>query len=91
LADSYDAGMMLISGLISRTVNNSFPSMKKSIIFLSALSVAAMTLASCESFNPFSPSTTTSPSGAPVTGQTNRSTYEMPLGRNQENYVPTDY
>jgi hypothetical protein len=91
LADGYDAVVTLVSFLISNAVSNSFPFMKKSIIFFSAFCVAAMALASCESFNPFSPSTATSPSGPPVTGQTNRATYEMPLGRNQENYVPTDY
>ena len=70
--------------------------MKKSIILISALSVVAMTLASCESmlnsFNPFSPeTTTTSTSDSTVTRQTNRPTYEMPLGRDSENYIPTDY
>jgi hypothetical protein len=66
--------------------------MRESIIFVSALSVVAMMLASCESFNPFSSeTTTTSTSGSPVTSQTNRSTYEAPLGRSAENYIRTDY
>jgi hypothetical protein len=56
----------------------------------------AMMLASCESipssFNPFTPeTTTTSTSGSPETGQTNRATYEAPLGRSPENSVPTNY
>jgi hypothetical protein len=77
-------------------VNDNFLAMKNSIIFISALSLVAMLLASCESmlssFNPFTPETTaTSTSGSPETGQTNRATYEMPLGRSPENYVPTDY
>ena len=62
--------------------------MKKSIIFISALSVVAMTLASCESmlnsFNPFSSDETTATltsDDPPVTRQTNRPTYDMPLGR----------
>ena len=59
--------------------------MKNSIIFISDLSLTAMMLGSCEnipsSFNPFAPETaTTSTSGPPVTSQTNRPTYEMPLG-----------
>jgi hypothetical protein len=54
-------------------------------------------LASCDSipsaFNPFAPAETptTSTSGSPITSQTNRATYQMPLGRSPENYVPTDY
>jgi hypothetical protein len=69
---------------------------KESIIFISTLSVVAMMLASCESipssFNPFTPeTTTTSTSGSPETGQTNRATYEMPLGRSPENHISTDY
>jgi hypothetical protein len=64
--------------------------MKESTIFISVLFMTAMILASCESFNPFG-SSTTSTSGPSITGQTNRPTYEMPLGRNSENYVPTDY
>jgi hypothetical protein len=68
--------------------------MKNSLIFISAFSLAAMMLASCDSipsaYNPFAPeTTTTSTSGPPVTSQTNRPTYEMPLGR--ENDYPTDY
>jgi hypothetical protein len=71
-----------------------FLAVKNSIIFISALSLVAMMLASCEnipsSFNPFAPETAiTSTSGPPVTSQTNRPTYEMPLGR--ENDYPTDY
>jgi hypothetical protein len=70
--------------------------MKKSIILFSALYVVAVMLASCESmlnsFNPFSPeTTTTSTSDSPVTSQTNRATYEVPLGRGSEHYIPTDY
>jgi len=76
-------------------VNDNFLDMKNSIIFISALTLVAMMLASCDSipsaFNPFAPdeTTTTSTSEPPVTGQTNRPTYQMPLGR--ENSVPTDY
>ena len=77
-------------------VNDNFLDMKNSIIFISALSLVAMMLDSCESipssFNPFTPeTTTTSTSGSPETGQTNRATYEMPLGRSPENSVPTNY
>jgi hypothetical protein len=55
--------------------------------------LASMMLASCgsipDAFNPFAPATTTtSTSDPPITSQTNRPTYEMPLGRNPENYVP---
>jgi hypothetical protein len=76
-------------------INDNFLAMKNSIIFISALSLVPVMLASCESipsaFNPFAPdeTTTTSTSDSPVTGQTNRATYEMPLGR--ENSAPTDY
>jgi hypothetical protein len=77
------------------TGNNNFLDMKNSIIFILALSLAAMMLASCsipDAYNPFAPAaTTTSTSGTPVTSQTNRQTYEMPLGRSAENYYPTDY
>jgi hypothetical protein len=77
-------------------VNDNFLGMKNSIIFISALSLVAMMLASCEnipsSFNPFAPeTTTTSTSGSPESDQTNRATYQMPLGRSPENSVPTDY
>jgi hypothetical protein len=78
-------------------VNDNFLGMKNSIIFISAFSLVAMMLASCESIlnslNPFAPAetTTTSTSGPPVTDQTNRPTYQMPLGRSPANYVPTDY
>jgi hypothetical protein len=73
--------------------------MKNSIIFISALSLVAMMLASCENipsaYNPFATeTTTTSTSGLPVTSQTNRPTYDMPLGRSEEDYYPappTDY
>jgi hypothetical protein len=70
--------------------------MKNSIIFTSAASLVAMMLASCENipnaFNPFTPeTTTTSTSDSPETGQTNRATYQAPLGRSAENSVPTDY
>jgi hypothetical protein len=74
-----------------------FLAMKTSIIFISALSLVAMMLPACDSipsaYNPFAPdeSTTTSTSGSPVTSQTNRPTYQMPLGRSAENSVPTDY
>jgi hypothetical protein len=82
---------------MSSAVNDNFLGMKNPIIFISALSLVAMMLASCEnipsSFNPFTPpeTTTTSTSGSPETGQTNRATYEAPLGRSPENSVPTDY
>jgi hypothetical protein len=78
-------------------VNDNFLGMKNSIIFISTLSLVAMMLASCESipssFNPFTPdeTTTTSTSGSPETDQTNRATYQMPLGRSPENSVPTVY
>jgi hypothetical protein len=77
-------------------VNDNFLGMKNSIIFILPLSLVAMMLASCEnipnSFNPFGPeTTTTSTSGSPETGQSNRATYEVPLGRSPENSVPTDY
>lgn len=69
--------------------------MKESIIFISALSLVAMTLASCENlnaYNPFAPETTTTSTSDPaVTEQTNRPTYEMPLGRSSENSATTDY
>jgi hypothetical protein len=77
-------------------VNDNFLDMKNSIIFISALSLMVMMLASCDSipgaFNPFGPTetTTTSTSDPAVTGQTNRPTYQMPLGR-ENNSVPTDY
>ena len=64
-------------------VNDNFLGVKKSIIFISALSLVAMMLSSCESipsaFNPFAPdeTTTTSTSGSPVTGQTNRAESEQ--------------
>ena len=80
---------------MSSAVIDNFLGMKNSIVFISALSLLAMMLASCENipsaYNPFAPAetTTTSTSDPPVTGQTNRPTYEMPLGR--ENSVPTDY
>lgn len=84
--------MMFVGYLNIQRRQRQFLAMKKSIIFISALSVVAMMLASCESFNPFTPSTTTtSTSDSPETGQTNRATYEMPLGRNPENHVATDY
>jgi hypothetical protein len=81
-------------------VNDNFLGMKNTIIFISALSLVAMMLASCENipsaYNPFAPTgtTTTSTSGPPVTSQTNRPTYDMPLGRSEEDYYPappTDY
>jgi hypothetical protein len=57
-----------------------FLGMKNSIIFISALSLAAMTLASCESipsaYNPFASdetATTIEPSGPPVPGETKKS------------------
>jgi hypothetical protein len=88
----YDSRRCVIE---SPTPMQSILAMNKSIIFVSALFVVAMMLASCESMlnslNPFAPeTTTTSTSGPPVTDQTNRATYEMPLGRNS-NYVPADY
>jgi hypothetical protein len=63
-------------------VNDNFLGMNNSIIFISALCLVAMMLASCESipnsFNPFTPAetTTTSTSGSPETRQTNHATYE---------------
>ena len=70
--------------------------MKNSIIYISAFSLVAMMLASCESIpsslNPFaSETTTTSISDSPVTSQTNRPVYDMPLGRSPEHFVPTSY
>ena len=70
-----------------------FLAMRNSIIFIFALSVVAMMLASCESFNPFTPPNDDNigASGWPVTDQTNRTPYEVPLGRGSENYIHTDY
>jgi hypothetical protein len=71
--------------------------MKNSIIFISALSLVAMMLASCENipsaYNPFArdETTTTSTSDPPVTDQTNRPTYDMPLGRSDVGHDTTDY
>jgi hypothetical protein len=83
------------SALTDHALNDKLLDMKKWIIFISAFFLAAMMLASCDSipsaFNPFSSETTTSTSEEPETSQTNHATYEMPLGRNPENHVSTDY
>jgi hypothetical protein len=63
-----------------RAVNDNFLGMKRSIVFISVLSLGAMMLASCESipsaFNPFvsdETATTIEPSGPPVPGETTKS------------------
>jgi len=60
-----------------KTGNNNFLGMKNSIIFISALSLAAMMLPACESipsaYNPFAsddePATKIEPTGPPVPGE----------------------
>jgi hypothetical protein len=70
---------------MSSAVNDNLLGMKNSIIFISALSLVAMVLASCESipsaYNPFAdadfapPQTATpfDPSGPPIPGETIKS------------------